>query len=173
AGADLKRRGDEYREEIGELLQGVIVGPAVIGGEMQRPVLNHHRESVREHRPGRGYQPLPLVGGKEHPVECGAIEHPQLIDGEMPPARGSYRVPDSRNAEPPGNRYRVALGRPDLLWRNEHIEGPHLLAAPVVLGPPYAIFWNRVQKPKPVGIRRAVPVPVQARMIGQYLDARA
>src|SRR6185312_15782612 len=78
----------------------------------------------------------------------------------------------SRNAEPPGNRYGVALGRPDLLWRNEHIEGPHLLAAPVVLGPPYAIFWNRVQEPEPVGIRRAVPVPVEARMIGQYLDTR-
>ena len=138
---------------------------------MQRPVLNHDRQRVGEDRPCRRHQPLPLVGGKQHPVKCRAVEHPQQVDREMPPSRRPDRVTNARNAQPLWNGYRVAFGRPHLVRRNEHIQSPDLAAVPVVFGHPYPVPWNRMQKAEPVGIRRAIPVPIEARMVRQYLDA--
>src|SRR6185312_3977300 len=172
SGANLDRRRDEHRDKISELLQGVIVGPTGVHREMQRPVLNHDCERVGEDRPCRRYQPPPLVGGEQQPVKRRAGEYPKQVDGEMPPSRRPDRVTDARDAQPLWNRYRVASGRPYLLRWNEHIQGPNLAAVRVVLGPPHPVRWNRMQEAEPVGFRRAIPVPIETRVIGQYLDAR-
>ena len=52
AGDDRNRRGDEHRDEVAELLQAVVAGPAVVDGEVQRRVLNGGGKRVREHVPG-------------------------------------------------------------------------------------------------------------------------
>src|SRR5438309_1140962 len=91
---------------------------------------------------------MPLVRRKQHPVKSRAVEHPQQVDGEMPPSRRPDRVADARNAQP--------------LWKCHR----------VVFGRPYPVHWHRMLKAEPFGFRRAIPVPIEARVIREYLDAR-
>src|SRR5579872_4429574 len=90
----------------------------------------------------------------------------------MPPSRRPDRVTDARNAKPPWNGYRVAFGCPYLLGWNEHVQDLDNAAAPVVRGPPHPVIRNRMQKAEPVGFRRAIPVPIKARMVREDLNAR-
>src|SRR6185312_11287681 len=66
----------------------------------------------------------------------------------MPPAGEADGMADTRNAEPSRQSYRVILRRPDPI-------------------PGYFML-----KTEPFGARRAVPVPVQARVVGENLNAR-
>src|SRR6185437_5787880 len=90
----------------------------------------------------------------------------------MPPSRRPDRVTSARNAQPFWNGYRVAFGGPHFVRWNEHIQGPDLAAMRVLFRLPYPVGWNRMEKAEPVGFGRAIPVPIEARVIRQYLDAR-
>lgn len=65
----------------------------------------------------------------------------------MPPARQPDRVPDAGNAQPPRDGHRVVLGGPDPVGRHGLLE------------------------PEPVGVGRTVARPIEARVVGEDLDA--
>src|SRR5438552_16515473 len=67
----------------------------------------------------------------------------------MPPAGEPYRVADTRNAEPFRDRHRVIFRRPD------------------------AVRWHFTLKTEPLGAGSTIPSPIEARMIGEDLNARA
>src|SRR5665213_2624440 len=67
----------------------------------------------------------------------------------MPPAGEPYRVANTRDAEP---------------FRDGH---------GIIFRRPYPVFWNFALKAEPIATGRAVPPPVEPRMIGEDLDARA
>ena len=77
AGGDRDGRRDEDGDEVAELLEAVVAGPAVIDREVQRGILDRRRERGREDLPGQRHQPAPLVGGKQQHIEGDAVDQPQ------------------------------------------------------------------------------------------------
>ena len=71
------------------------------------------------------------------------------IEGEMPPAGKPYRMTNARNAEPSRYGHRIVFRRP------------------------YPVCRNFMLEAKPLCTGRAVPPPIEARVICKNLDARA
>ena len=144
-GDQRQRRGDEHRDEVGEQLQAVVGDPAVLGRPVQRQVLDQHRHGVGEHVPARRHQPPPLAGREQQDVEDDAVEQPQGVDAEVPPAGQPDRVPQPGQADLAGQADRVLL------------RGPQRIGG------------HRLLDPEPVPARGAVPGPVQPGMVGEDL----
>ena len=99
-GQNGNRRGDEHGDEIGELLQAVVAGPALVDREVQRRILEGGRERGGEHAPGHGDQTKPLAGRENQHIKGDAVERPQQHDRKMPPAGKPYRVANARDTKP-------------------------------------------------------------------------
>ena len=147
SGDEGERRGDKDGDEIGDQLEAVVRRPAVIGRPVQREVLDQHGQGVRKHVPGRRDEPLPAAGREQQDVEHHAVEEPDSVDAQMPPACESDRVAKPRKTDVAREADRILLGRPERVGR------------------------HRLLDSEPVPPGRRVPRPVQARMIRQDLDA--
>src|SRR5262249_53624705 len=118
SGDDRQRRGNEDRGEICKLLHAVEANPTVVGGEIEREILDDHRHAVRENIPSTWYKFRPLAANEEHRVKSQTVNYPQKIAREMPPAGEADRMTQAWNAEPTRKRHGVVLGRPDSAGRN-------------------------------------------------------
>ena len=148
-GDERERGGDEDGDEVGDQLQAVVGRPAVLGRPVQREVLDQHRQRVGEHVPAGRHEALPPAGREQQDVEDHAVEQPQRVDAEVPPARQADRVAKPRQADLARKADRVLLGRPQRVGR------------------------HRLLDPEPVPAGRGVPRPVQPRVVGEDLHARA
>ena len=90
------RRGDEHRDEIRELLQAIVPGPAFVNRKVQGSILESGRERGREHAPRHGNQTKPLTGGENQHVKRNAVDRPQHHDRQMPPTGEPYRMTNAR-----------------------------------------------------------------------------
>ena len=88
-----------------------------------------------------------MAACKEQDVEDHAVEQPERVDAEVPPAREADRVTKPRQTDLRREADRVLLGRPERIGR------------------------DRVLDAKPVPAGRRVARPVEARMVGQDLHA--
>jgi len=122
AGGDRDRRGDEQGDEIAELLEAVVAGPTMIDGKVQRRILDRRRERGREHFPGQGHEPPPLIGREQQGIKGDAVDQPQQVDREMPPSCETNGVTEARNAEPGRQGDGVVLGGPDAALRHRNLE---------------------------------------------------
>ena len=147
-GDERGRCGDKDRDEVGEQLKTVVGDPAVLGRPVQRQVLDQYRHCIRKHSPGGRHHPTPLSGREQQDIEDEAVEQPQRIGPEMPPAGQADRVADPRQPDLSRQADRVLLRRPQRLVR------------------------NRLLDAKPVLAGSAVPRPVQPRMITEDLQSR-
>jgi hypothetical protein len=91
----------------------------------------------------------PLAGRERQHVEDRAVEQPQGVHAQVPPAGKPDRVPDP--------------GQPDLTTQ----------ADGVLLRCPERVGGNRFLDAEPVFTRGAVPRPVQPRVVAEDLDAGA
>ena len=148
-GDERERRGDEDGDEVGEQLQAVVGDPAVVERPVQREVLDQHRDGVREDIPARRHESPPLAAREQQDVEDEAVEQPEHVDAEMPPAREADRVAKPRQPDLRRQADRVLLRRPQRIGR------------------------HRLLDAKPVPAGRRVARPVQPRMIGEDLHAGA
>ncbi len=149
AGDDRRGCRDEDGGKVGELLKAVVARPAMVHGERERQVLQGGRGRVRDHRPGGRYHPLPLVGREQQDVDGDAVERPKHVHREMPPARETDGMTDTRNAKPARDSHRIVLGGPDPARRNVLLET------------------------EPLGARRAVAAPIEPRVIGKDFHTSA
>ena len=149
AGDQRERGGDEDGDEVGDQLQTVVGGPATFGRPVQREVLDQHRQRVREHVPAGGNEALPSGGREQQGDEDHAVEQPERVDAEVPPAREADRVAKPRQTDLARKADRVLLGRPERVGR------------------------HRLLDPKPVLAGRGVARPIQPGVVGENLDARA
>ena len=69
---------------------------------VQRQVLDQHRQSVREDIPAGRHQTAPLRRREQQDVEHQAVEQPQHVDAQVPPAGQPDGVPDPGQANLPG-----------------------------------------------------------------------
>ena len=115
---------------------------------MQRQVLDQHRDGVGEHLPAGGHDASPLAGGEDQDVEHGAVEQPQRVDAQVPPASEPDGVPDTGQPDLAGQANRVLLRRPQRIGR------------------------YRLLNAEPVPAGGAVARPVQAWVVGEDLQAR-
>ena len=77
ASQDGRGCGDEHGDEVAELLQAVVAGPALLGRKFEREVLKRGRCRVGQHLPCRRHQPQPLIRREQQNVEDQAVDHPQ------------------------------------------------------------------------------------------------
>src|SRR6187399_147898 len=89
-----------------------------------------------------------MARGEQQHVKDQAVQEPQRIDTEMPPARQADRVPKARKTDLSRQADRVLLRRPRPLGRHLFLEAEPVLA------------------------RCAVPGPVQTRMVTEDLYSR-
>jgi hypothetical protein len=90
-----------------------------------------------------------MARGEQQHVKDQAVQEPQRIDTEMPPARQANGVPKARKTDLSRQADRVLLRRPRPLGRHLFLEA------------------------EPVPARCAVPGPVQPRMVTEDLKSRA
>ena len=88
-----------------------------------------------------------MAAREQQDIEDHAVEQPERVDAEVPPAREADRMAKPRQADLAREADRVLLRRPERIGR------------------------HRVLDAKPVPAGRRVARPVQTRMIGQDLDA--
>ncbi len=112
-----ERRGDEDGDEVGEDLQAVVSGPAVVDGPVQREVLDEDRRRVRQHVPARGHEAFPPAGREQQGIEDGAVGQPQDVDAEMPPPGQADGVAEPGQADLAREADRILLGRPQRIGR--------------------------------------------------------
>src|SRR5262249_10956987 len=82
----------------------------------------------------------------------------EQVAREVPPPGETDRVPNSRNAQPARNRHGIIFGSPENERSGTLAES--------------GSFRNRMLKAEPFSAWRAIPVPIQTRMIRENLNSR-
>ena len=122
SGDERERSGDEDGDEVGDQLQAVVGHPAVFGRPVQRQVLDQHRHGVREDVPAGGHQPSPLRGREQQHVEDHAVEQPQGVDAQVPPAGEADRVTKARQPDLARQADGVLFRRPQRIGRHRFLD---------------------------------------------------
>src|ERR1700733_12820903 len=92
---DRNWRGNEDGDEVSELLQAVVAGPAFIHGESKRQILQRGRGRIRKPVPGARAQPQPLARPEQQGVNDDAVYDPEQPERKMPPTSKPDRVPNA------------------------------------------------------------------------------
>jgi len=137
-------------------LQGVVGAEAGVLGQLQRQVLQGRRQRVGKNVERVGDQAFPLIGAEQKDDEQCAVDQPQQVETEVPPAGQADGVPKA------GNSQTVSAALPNPPWRSRSVG---VIAVP-------AVGRHGAAKPHPLGVRLATGVEVQPRMVGKDLDAR-
>ena len=90
---------------------------------------------MREHVPTGRHDSPPMASGEQQHVKDQAVQEPQHIDTEMPPARQADGVTKARKTDLSRQADRVLLRRPRLLSRHLFLEAEPVLARCAVPGP--------------------------------------
>src|SRR5262249_57402612 len=99
--------------------------------------------------PGERDETLPLVGREQQNAKEDAVDGPQHVDREVPPACEPDGMAQAWDAKPAGQRDGIVLG------------GPH------------AVRRHGMREPEPLRSWGAVAIPIKPRVIGQDLDTGA
>ena len=143
-----ERCGDEDRDEVREELESVVGDPSVFGRPVQRQVLDQHRQRVGKYRPRGRHDATPLTGREQQDVEHETVEQPE---------RSRFRGATN------------ARGRSSAGSREAHLARQ---ADRVLLRRPQRLSGNRLLNAEPVFAGRAVPRPIQPRMVAEDLQPR-
>ena len=101
---DREGGGDERDREVRQLLQAVVVDPAVLGRPVERGVLQRRRHRVREHVPRRRHDPHPLARGEQQHDVDHAVGDPEHVDRLVEPQRQADAAPLVAPRRPEGIR---------------------------------------------------------------------